>query len=97
MRLYTLAPLLMVAALTAPVQAATLAGHFQNGASLNRAVAAAPAAGDPLGDCATYKGFLDNAEREADRASGTPAAAKWSKLADQFWHDGVAMECGWAQ
>ena len=97
MKSLTLATLLTVAAFTAPAQSAALSGHFQTIVAANKPVFAAAAAEDPDGVCKDVKGYLDNAETKADQHAGTPAAAKWSKLADNFWDDGVALGCGWAQ
>ena len=97
MKSLTLVTLLTVAALAAPTQAAALTGHFQTSIGTNRPVAAAAAvAEDDSGTCGSVKGYLDYAEKEADKGAGTKAAVKWSKLADDWWQTGVDLGCSWA-
>jgi len=45
--------------------------------------------------CGSVKGYLDHAEKEADKRAGTKAAEKWSKLADSWWQTGVDLGCSW--
>ena len=46
--------------------------------------------------CGPVNGYLDHAEKEADKRAGTKAAEKWSKLADSWWQTGVDLGCSWA-
>jgi hypothetical protein len=96
MKSLILVALLTAAALTAPAQAAAFTGHLQTSIGTNRPVAAAAAAEDPDGLCGDLKGYLDHAEKEADKSAGTKAAVKWSKLADDWWQTGVDVGCSWA-
>jgi hypothetical protein len=90
MKSLAFAALLVVATLAAPALAAPNNGAFQrSGEGLKVKVDQAL--------CASVKGWLDNAEKEADKRAGTAAAEKWSKLADGFWADGVSLGCSWAQ
>ncbi|MGV3490726.1 MAG: hypothetical protein ACO1OG_05320 [Devosia sp.] len=47
--------------------------------------------------CKGLKNDLDHAEAEADKRSETPAAERWSKLADMVWEDARVAGCKWAQ
>jgi hypothetical protein len=96
MKSLTLVTLLTFATLAAPAQAAIFGAQLQFSTGVNRPVAAAAAAEDDDNLCGPVKGYLDNAEKEADKVAGTQAAAKWSKLADSWWQTGVDLGCSWA-
>ena len=86
----------LVATLAAPAQAAIFGTQLQFSTGVNRPMAAAAAAEDDDNLCGAVKGYLDYAEKEADKVAGTKAAAKWSKLADSWWQTGTDLGCSWA-
>ena len=84
-----LAVSLLSVAASAPALAAPNDGRYQkSGEALKSQM------DDDL--CGPVKGYLDHAEKEADKRAGTKAAEKWSKLADSWWQTGVDLGCSWA-
>jgi len=82
-------PILISLTLIAPALAAPNNGAFQQSSAGNKK-------GD--GDlCGYLKRELAYRENEADKRAGTPAAAKWSKLADQSWDNAVDANCSWTK
>lgn len=81
-------PVLISLMFAAPALAAPNNGAFQRSVEGNKADADI---------CGYLKGELAVREKEADKRAGTPAAAKWSKLADQTWDTAVTLKCSWTK
>ena len=83
-RISLLVALLAPIALGTPALASKNTGKFQQSIEAHRQL------------CSDLKLFLDDAEAEADKRTGTKAAKPYSAKADRIWNDGVKQGCSWA-
>jgi hypothetical protein len=83
-RLSLLVVFLAPLAFGTPALAAKNTGKFQQSVEAHRQL------------CSDLKLFLDDAEAEAGKRTGTKAAKPYSDKADRIWNDGVKQGCSWA-